>query len=143
MQIRSITVMLNLTLLRRHQPIVLMSEYLRLHQLRESVEANDGRWDRILYHDNIPSLRYDHQNAIQKPSLSVIENGEYDPNPYKTWPITSTRCRAYCPQSYNTNGKWRFSPGGKLSIPLFLQAGLIAESLLQVCWRDGMEGDNQ
>lgn len=68
-----IGVMLNMTLLRSTQPVITVSEYLRLHNLPEDAEASNGHWDRTGYHRN--------PNKYGKaPSLYVIQNGWYDPS---------------------------------------------------------------
>lgn len=68
-----ISVMLNLTHLRRFQPVITVAEYLRLHGLQEDLELSNGQWDTQKYHQN-PSVFDTHT-----PSLHVIENGWYDP----------------------------------------------------------------
>ena len=67
------SVMLNLTHLRRFQPVITVAEYLRLHDLPEDLELSNGQWDTQKYHQN-PSV-YD----THSPSLHIIENGWYDP----------------------------------------------------------------
>jgi hypothetical protein len=69
------SVMLNLTHLRRFQPVVTIAEYLRLHDLSPDLELSNGQWDTQKYHQN-PSV-YDTQG--NPPSLHIIENGWYDP----------------------------------------------------------------
>jgi hypothetical protein len=69
------SVMLNLTHLRRSQPVVTIAEYLRLHDLSPDLELSNGQWDTQNYHQN-PSV-YDTQG--NPPSLHIIENGWYDP----------------------------------------------------------------
>ena len=69
------SVMLNLTHLRRSQPVVTVAEYLRLHDLSPDIELSNGQWDTQKYHQN-PSV-YDTQG--NPPSLHIIENGWYDP----------------------------------------------------------------
>ncbi|KAH0830351.1 hypothetical protein J3R83DRAFT_1745 [Lanmaoa asiatica] len=70
-----ISTMLNLTHLRRFQPVITVAEYLRLHDLSEDLELSNGQWDTKIYHQN-PSV-YDTQG--NSPSLHTIENGWYDP----------------------------------------------------------------
>lgn len=67
------SVMLNLTHLRRFQPVITVAEYLRLHDLSGDSELSNGQWDTQKYHQN-PSV-YD----THSPSLHIIENGWYDP----------------------------------------------------------------
>lgn len=69
------SVMLNLTLLRRFQPVITVAEYLRIHDLSEDLELSNGQWDTQIYHQN--SSVYDAQG--NPPSLHIIENGWYDP----------------------------------------------------------------
>jgi hypothetical protein len=70
-----ISVMLNMTLLRNAQPVITVSEYLRLHNIPEDTELSDGHWERQKYHTN-PFI-FDKTNSI--PSLHVIENQWFDP----------------------------------------------------------------
>jgi hypothetical protein len=67
--------MLNMTLLRQTQPVITVSEFLRLHNLSEAAEASDGHWDRVRYHVN----PYIFKNTSRTPSLHVIEEEWYDP----------------------------------------------------------------
>lgn len=69
-----ISVMLNMTLLRNSQPVITVSEYLRLHNIPEDVEESDGHWERHKYHVN-PYIF----GSGTPPSLHVIENAWYDP----------------------------------------------------------------
>jgi hypothetical protein len=69
-----ISVMLNMTLLRSTQPVITVSEYLRLHNIPEHMEESDGHWGRQKYHVN-PSVFTDTGRA---PGLHVIENELYD-----------------------------------------------------------------
>ncbi|KAH7905045.1 hypothetical protein BJ138DRAFT_967271, partial [Hygrophoropsis aurantiaca] len=68
--------MINITHLRRTQPVLLVSEYLRLHNLSADLEASNGQWDTEKYHQN-PSV-FD-IGARGPPSLKVIDNWWYDP----------------------------------------------------------------
>lgn len=70
-----ISALLNLTDLRRAQPVITVAEYLRLHNLPEDLELSDGRWDTQKYHRN--SSVFDPQG--DPPSLHTIENWWYDP----------------------------------------------------------------
>jgi hypothetical protein len=68
--------MFNLTHLRRSHPVILTSEYLRLHNLSADVESSNGAWSRTAYHE--------HANVFdsatgKRPSLQVIENSWFDP----------------------------------------------------------------
>ncbi|KAH7890025.1 hypothetical protein F5I97DRAFT_1800529 [Phlebopus sp. FC_14] len=70
-----ISVMLNMTHLRRTQPVITVAEYLRLHGLSEDYELSTGQWDTQKYHQS-PSVFDSHGNP---PSLHTIENWWYDP----------------------------------------------------------------
>jgi hypothetical protein len=70
-----ISTMLNMTLLRQTQPVITVSEFLRLHNLSETTEASDGHWDRVGYHVN----PYIFENTSRTPSLHVVEEKSYDP----------------------------------------------------------------
>lgn len=70
-----ISVMLNMTLLRNVQPVITVSEYLRLHNMSETMEESNGHWERHKYHLN----PYIFSNMNSTPSLHVIENQWYDP----------------------------------------------------------------
>jgi len=69
------SVMLNLTHLRRSHPVITVAEYLRLHDLSPELELSNGQWDTQRFHQN-PAV-YDTQG--KPPSLHVIENWWYDP----------------------------------------------------------------
>ena len=65
---------MNITHLRRTNPVLTVSDYLRLHDQDPTTEANDGVWR----HD-----RYDsHLNVVtgKIPSLATIPNSRYDPS---------------------------------------------------------------
>lgn len=68
-----VSTMLNLTHLRRFQPVITVAEYLRLHDLSPDLEVSDGQWDMQKYHQN-PSV-YD----THPPNLRIIDNSWYDP----------------------------------------------------------------
>ncbi|KAG6379179.1 hypothetical protein JVT61DRAFT_11621 [Boletus reticuloceps] len=69
------SVMLNLTHLRRSHPVITVAEYLRLHDLSPELELSNGQWDTQKFHQN-PSVD---DTQGKPPSLHVIENGWYDP----------------------------------------------------------------
>ncbi|THH17349.1 hypothetical protein EW146_g3462 [Bondarzewia mesenterica] len=71
-----ISVMLNVTHLRATQPVVLISEYLRLHGQSPEMEVGNGAWQRRLYHKNANAFSED---KTRIPALYVIENHWYDP----------------------------------------------------------------
>jgi hypothetical protein len=70
-----ISVMLNMTLLRSAQPVITVSEYLRLHNISEDVEESNGHWEKHKYHLK-PNI---FDNTGRAPTLHVIENAWYDP----------------------------------------------------------------
>lgn len=69
----SIDKMLNVTLLREIQPVVLVSEFLRLHGLSPDDELSDGTWNRETYHSKVNMV------TGQSPTLYRMENHWYDP----------------------------------------------------------------
>ena len=69
-----ISVMLNMTLLRSTQPVITVSEYLRLHNMSEDTEESNGHWGQQKYHLH----PYIFSNSSRTPSLHVIENQWYD-----------------------------------------------------------------
>ncbi|KIJ63298.1 hypothetical protein HYDPIDRAFT_29556 [Hydnomerulius pinastri MD-312] len=69
------SVMLNMTHLRRSQPVITVAEYLRLHNLPEDLELSTGQWDKEKYHQS-PSAFNLHGKP---PSIHVVENWWYDP----------------------------------------------------------------
>lgn len=97
-----ISAMLNMTLLRKTQPVITVSEFLRLHDLPESVEASDGHWDRLRYHVN----PYIFENTSRTPSLHVIENGWYDPREVNRVDMI--------PEDMKRRGRWS-ADGGDVS----------------------------
>jgi hypothetical protein len=70
-----ISVMLNMSLLRSTQPVITVSEYLRLHNISEEAEQSNGHWGHHNYHLNDNTLG----NTGRWPTLHVIENEWYDP----------------------------------------------------------------
>lgn len=71
-----ITLMFNLTHLRQTHPVMLTSEYLRLHNISEDQEWSNGAWLRSTYHKHASVFE---PNQERKPLLHVIENWWYDP----------------------------------------------------------------
>lgn len=72
-----ITTMFNLTHLRRTHSVILISDYLRLHNLSADTEGSSGAWLQFEYHTHANIFDSDHQ---RRPTLHVIENGWYEPN---------------------------------------------------------------
>ncbi|KAF9228706.1 hypothetical protein BS17DRAFT_772382 [Gyrodon lividus] len=70
-----ISVMFNMTHLRRFQPVITVTEFLRLHNLPEDLELSTGQWDTEKYHQN-PNAFDSHGKP---PTLHIIENWWYDP----------------------------------------------------------------
>ncbi|THH16171.1 hypothetical protein EW146_g4417, partial [Bondarzewia mesenterica] len=67
---------INVTHLHTTQPVVLISEYLRLHGQSPEMEVGNGAWQRRLYHKSANAFSEDNTRI---PSLYVIENHWYDP----------------------------------------------------------------
>ncbi|KAI0316207.1 hypothetical protein OF83DRAFT_283845 [Amylostereum chailletii] len=81
--------MLNVTRMRALHPVILVSDYLRLHGLPESAEASTAQWQRETYHANATARVFGASSDIEafispatatEPSLFVIENNWYDPH---------------------------------------------------------------
>lgn len=70
------TEMLNITLLRQYQPVILTGEFLSLHNLSAATEQNNGAWDRYKYHMGTYLFG---QYPGRHPALFVIENTWFDP----------------------------------------------------------------
>ena len=60
--------MIDLPHLRKTHSVMLVSEYLRLHNIDVKTEWSNGAWHRTDYHQTVPPT-----------SLSVIPNNEFDP----------------------------------------------------------------
>jgi hypothetical protein len=89
-----ISTMMNLTHARLKQPVITISEYMRLHNIPEDVEWSNGHWDRTRYHEN--PVYWDHTG--RKPTLHVIENWWYDP-----WAINRID---FIPDDLRLRGGW-------------------------------------
>lgn len=70
-----ITTMFNLTHLRRTHPVILISDYLRLHNLPADTEGSNGAWLQFEYHTHANVFE---SNPQRRPSLQVIENKWYE-----------------------------------------------------------------
>jgi hypothetical protein len=103
-----ITMMFNLTHLRRTHPVILTSEYLRLHNFSTDVEWSNGAWLRSTYHEHANVFESD---PDRKPSLQVIENSWYDPRGINRVDVLPTHMRL--------RGDWREDLGN----PAFGQKG--------------------
>jgi hypothetical protein len=95
-----ISVMLNMTLLRRTQPVITVSEYLRLHNISEETETSNAHWDWHRYHLN-PNIF-----TGRIPSLHVIENLWYDP-----WSMNRVDV---IPEDMKKRGGWSYEAGDAL-----------------------------
>lgn len=71
-----ITVMFNVTRLRARHPVILTSDYLRLHGLSPDIERSNGGWLRDVYHSHANVFA---RNQSAPPSLHVVENKWFDP----------------------------------------------------------------
>ncbi|KZV61940.1 hypothetical protein PENSPDRAFT_270835 [Peniophora sp. CONT] len=71
-----ISLMLNITRMREVHPTILVSDYLRLHELPLSLEATDGTWQRGDYHQH-PNV-FASPERPHRPSLFVVANKWYD-----------------------------------------------------------------
>ncbi|KAH9065732.1 hypothetical protein EDB87DRAFT_1592884, partial [Lactarius vividus] len=71
-----ISLMVNITHLRSRQPVITVSEYLRLHGQSPESESTSGFWPRDSYHTHHNVFE---TNKTKTPSLFVIENHWYDP----------------------------------------------------------------
>ena len=67
--------MLNITRMREVHPTILVSDYLRLHDLPASIEASDGSWRRGDYHQHANVFSPPHSHH---PTLFVVANRWYD-----------------------------------------------------------------
>jgi len=97
-----ISIMLNMTLLRKTQPVITISEYLRLHNMSEETEASHGHWERHQYH----LKPYIFDNTGKTPTLHVIENEWYDP-----WSINRIDM---IPEDMKGRGGWSTEAGDVL-----------------------------
>jgi len=69
------SLMLNITRLREKHPVILLSDYLRLHGRPPSDEHSNGAWHRDDYHRT--ANVFDPQS--KNPTIFVVENSWYDP----------------------------------------------------------------
>ena len=74
-----ISMMINITQLRRFQPVITATEYLQYAGLPRTLETTSGYWNRTGYHQSPdPFVSHGHR-TLGKPTLFVIENAWYDP----------------------------------------------------------------
>ncbi|KAF8560342.1 hypothetical protein OG21DRAFT_55341 [Imleria badia] len=74
-----ISMMINITQLRRFQPAVTTMEYLQYAGLPLSLETASGYWNRTGYHQSLDPFISRGNGTAGKPTLFVIENAWYDP----------------------------------------------------------------
>ena len=74
-----ISMMINITQLRRFQPVITTAEYIRYAGLPPTVETTSGYWDRSAYHQSLNPFVSHSDGTLEKPTLFVIENAWYDP----------------------------------------------------------------
>lgn len=72
-----ISMMINITQLRRFQPVITTAEYLQYAGLPLTLETTSGFWNRSTYYYHQSPSRGD--NTSGKPTLFVVENAWYDP----------------------------------------------------------------
>jgi hypothetical protein len=99
-----ISAIVNMTNLRSRQPVITVSEYLRLHGQDPESESSDGHWSRQRYHTH-PNVF--EANKAKTPSLFIIENDWYDP---LGW-ITGTTRVDYIPEAMERRGNLDPQPG--------------------------------
>ncbi|KAH9178702.1 hypothetical protein EDB89DRAFT_2063636 [Lactarius sanguifluus] len=95
-----ISLMVNITHLRSRQPVITVSEYLRLHGQSPESESTSGFWPRESYHTH-PNIF--ETNKTKMPSLFVIENHWYDP--------AGTNRVDYIPEAMKRRGNLERHPG--------------------------------
>jgi hypothetical protein len=78
-----LSLMLNITRMRASHPVILVSDYLRLHDLSPDLEAGSGAWDRVRYPAD---------------TLFVVANDAYDPK--------GTVRVDYLPDDVKSRGEW-------------------------------------
>lgn len=98
-----ITNMLNLTHLRHTHPVILTSEYLRMHNFSEDSEWRNGAWLRVSYHDHANITQSDPK---KRPTLHVIENHWFDPKGLNRVDVL--------PEAVKSRGEWSDDGGDPL-----------------------------
>lgn len=74
-----IQVMINITQLRRFQPVITTAEYLQYARLPSTLETMSGYWNRSAYHLPPGPFASHGNRTLGKPTLFIIENAWYDP----------------------------------------------------------------
>ena len=95
-----ISAVVNMTNLRNRQPVITVSEYLRLHGQDPERESSNGSWFRERYHTH-PNVF--EANKTKTPSLFIIENDWYDPK--------GTTRVDYIPEAMKRRGNLDRQPG--------------------------------
>jgi hypothetical protein len=95
-----ISAVVNMPNLRSRQPVITVSEYLRLHGQDPESESSNGHWFRQWYHTH-PNVF--EANKTKTPSLFIIENHWYDP--------TGTTRVDYIPETMKRRGNLDPQPG--------------------------------
>lgn len=73
-----IQMMINITQLRRFQPVITTAEYLQYAGLPSALETASGYWNRSAYHQSPDPYVSHGDRTLGKPTLFVIENAWYD-----------------------------------------------------------------
>lgn len=102
-----ISMMLDLSLLRQRQPVILVSEYLRLHGLSESVESTRGAWERWLYHSGQYVFAERDVKPDPYPSIFVIHNDWFDNKYIVRVDSMSERIRNHSDWNHKDLDDWR------------------------------------
>ncbi|KAI0031155.1 hypothetical protein K488DRAFT_52672 [Vararia minispora EC-137] len=71
-----ISLMVNITQIREKHPVILISDWLRMHGRSPDEERSNGMWHRDFYHASASVFEED---ETKTPSLFVVENRWYDP----------------------------------------------------------------
>ena len=89
-----------MTHLRNRQPVITVSEYLRLHGQDPGSESSNGTWPRQLYHTYLTVFETDKTKTL---SLFIIENNWYNPE--------GTTRVDYIPEAMKRRGNLECHPG--------------------------------
>ena len=95
-----ISAVVNMTNLRNRQPVITVSEYLRIHGQDPERESSNGSWFRERYHTRPNVFEAD---KTKTPSLFIIENHWYDP--------TGTTRVDFIPEAMKRRGNLNRQPG--------------------------------
>ncbi|VDB87335.1 unnamed protein product [Peniophora sp. CBMAI 1063] len=120
-----IQLMLNITAMRTLHPVLLVSDFLRLHGLPVNIENKEGVWEREAYHDTGPL-----EEARLGPDLFVIQKGWYDTKEARRVDrLTENmkvrgRWRAGDATESGASGQWEEKEGAEVARKLRFQYGL-------------------